>query len=80
MGLSATSHGNVHVIIEELIASSEDMVMLDFKSEYEFTSGDSTMNGKIVMLDKGADIIGSITEKCKEYYNSRPIICILEKE
>jgi hypothetical protein len=54
--------------------------MIDFLSEYEFVSGVSPMNGIIEMLPKDANIIDHITKKCKETYNSRPLICILEKE
>jgi hypothetical protein len=68
------------VIIEDIIAGPKDLAMLDFLSEYEFVSGVSPMNGIIEMLPKDANIIDHITKKCKETYNSRPLICILEKE
>jgi hypothetical protein len=80
VGLSATSQGNLQEIMEDVIAGSEEVLMLEFLSEYEFVSKDSPMNGKIKMLPKDSNIVDKIVKKSKKEYGSRPLICILEKD
>ena len=54
--------------------------MLEFKSEYEFVTGKSTLNGSVVILEKGANIVDKMVEECKQTYSKQPLICFLEKE
>jgi len=80
LALSATSGSNIQVIIEDVIAGPNDFRMLDFKSEYEFVSGKSPLNDRIVVLPKGASILDSMVKECKETYSKSPVICILEDD
>ena len=66
--------------MEDVITDPEPVEMLDFKSEYEFLTGKSPMNGIIKILSKNSSIIDPIIENCKETYNKSPLICILEKD
>jgi hypothetical protein len=77
IGLSATSQGDVQDIIEEVVTAPKKVTMLEFKSEYEFITKKSPLNGSLEMLAKNDDILPKIIEKCQQTYSSRPIICFL---
>ena len=57
IGLSATSQGDVQDIIEEVDTAPKKVTMLEFKSEYEFITKKSPLNGNVRMLDKNDDIL-----------------------
>jgi hypothetical protein len=50
IGLSATSQGDVQDIIEEVVTAPKKVTMLEFKSEYEFITKKSPLNGNVRML------------------------------
>lgn len=79
MGLSATAQGGVEEIFEDVISNPDTITMLKFKSELEFTTTRSIMNGKIVALVKDESIINQIIENIKTYYLTKPSICFLDE-
>lgn len=79
IGLSATTYGEIQMIIEDAVTDPAPAALLKFKSEYEFVTQKSTLNGNLVVLPQGADIMPHIIERCASSYTSRPIICFLEQ-
>ena len=80
MVLSATAQNNIQVIIEDVISGPGGVEMLDFLSEYEFASGKSHMQRDYEILPKNANILDHMTKKCREVYNNKPLICILDED
>jgi hypothetical protein len=62
IGLTATPSADMQDILEEIVTKPEEVVMLDFKSEYEFTEKRSTLDGTYVILPQGANILDKIIE------------------
>ena len=53
--------------------------MLQFKSEYEYATNNSTINANLVTLPKDAKIIGKIIDHCATLYHLKPVICFVEE-
>ena len=69
MGLSATAQGGVEEIFEDVIAKPDPVTMLKFKSEYEYATTRSTLNGNLVVLDKDESIVDKIIENIEVTYS-----------
>ena len=54
--------------------------MLEFKSESEVVSGESTINGQVIALPKGESINEKIIENIGPYYPKKPCICFLVED
>jgi hypothetical protein len=78
IGLTATAQGDVLEIFEEVIAKPNPVCMLEFKSEFEMVSGQSTINGTVVALEKDESIIEKIIENIDRTYTKVPRICFLD--
>lgn len=78
IGLSATTWGNIDQIIEDVVIAPDQVSLLQFKSEYEFVTQKSTLNGNLVTLAAGENILAKIIEQCTINYQCRPVICFLE--
>lgn len=63
IGLTATPSPDIQDILEEIVTKPEEVTMLDFKSQYEFTEKKSTLDGTCVILPAGASILDKIIEE-----------------
>jgi len=62
--LSATAQGDIQQIIEDVVTKSQPVAMLEYKSEYEFVTGKSTINARLEMLPQDDDILERIMLQC----------------
>ena len=62
-----------------MIAKPDPVSLLQFKSEYEYATKNSTINANLVTLPKDESIIGKIIDKCATLYSLKPIICFVEE-
>jgi hypothetical protein len=79
VGLSATSANDIANILEDVVTDPKEVEILGFKSEYEFDTKRSPMNGSIMTLQENASIIDEIVKYCEQNYQSRPLICFLDE-
>ena len=79
VGLSATAQGEVQEIFEDVIAKPDPVLMLTFQSELEVVTEQSTMNGDVVALPEGANILAKIIDKLDDTYKKMPSICFLDE-
>ena len=77
--MSATAQGEVQEIFEDMVAKPESVNMLEFKSEYEYATKNSTINANLVTLPKDEKIIGKIIDHCASLYPLKPVICFVEE-
>src|SRR5438874_1881418 len=60
IGLSATVHGEVQEIFEDVIVTPDPVSLLQFKSEYEYVTKNSTINALLQTLPKDENILNKI--------------------
>jgi hypothetical protein len=77
--MSATSSCDMQEIIEDVITAPNQAALLRFKSEYEFLTSKSLLNGNLIMLELNADIVNKVIKYCSDAYGMRPIICFLDE-
>ena len=68
IGLTATAKNDLQQILEDVVTEPEPVHMLEFKSEYEFVTSKSLLEGSIVMLEPGTNILSKVIEECKAEY------------
>ena len=64
IGLSATSSNDIANILEDVVTAPKEVKVLEFKSEYEFVTGKSPLNGSIITLKENSSIIDEIVKYC----------------
>jgi len=66
-------------ILEDVVTDLKEMQIFEFKSEYEFVTRKSPLNGSIVTLQENASVLEEIIKYCQKNYQVRPIICFLDE-
>ena len=79
IGLSATASSEIVNILEDVVTDGKEVTILEFKSEYEFVSLNSPMNGSVITLEENASIIDEIMKYCDKNYCKKPLICFLDE-
>ena len=64
IGLSATSSNDIANILEDVVTAPKEVNVPEFKSEYEFVTGKSPLNGSIITLKENSSIIDEIVKYC----------------
>jgi hypothetical protein len=67
------------IILEDVVTDPKAVEVLGFKSEYEFVTGRSPLNGSIMVLPENASIIDEVVKYCEQNYQTRPLICFLDE-